>query len=101
MAITKAEISEYLSDQTEIQIQDAKSMVDEFFEDLRELLEEDTLVKFSGFGNFVLRHKSSRPGRNPKNGREVKISERRVVTFKTGQKLRTAVNKSPKAIAHK
>jgi integration host factor subunit alpha len=93
MAVTKAEISQHLADQTEIQIQDAKSMVDEFFEDLRELLEADTLVKFSGFGNFVLRHKSARPGRNPKTGREVKISERRVVTFKTGQKLRLSVNK--------
>ena len=96
MSVTKAELAEYLSDQVGLQLQESKTIVDDFFEDLRELLEKDTLIKFSGFGNFGVRQKSARPGRNPKTGREVKIAERRIVTFKTGQKLKVAVNKKPR-----
>ena len=97
MAVTKAEIAQHVADQSEVQIQQAKAMVDAFFEDVREMLEEEAMIKFSGFGNFVLRDKASRPGRNPKSGRPVEISKRRVVTFKTGQKLRLTVNHAKKA----
>jgi integration host factor subunit alpha len=93
MSVTKAEISGYVSEEAGIPLQEAKNVVEEFFEDLRILLERDALIKFSGLGNFVLRHKKSRPGRNPKTGREVKIAERRVVTFKVGQKLKLEMNK--------
>jgi integration host factor subunit alpha len=93
MSVTKAEISGYVSAQTGLPLQESKTIVEEFFEDLRCLLEKDTQIKFSGLGNFVLRYKKSRPGRNPKTGREVKIAERRVVTFKVGQKLKLEMNK--------
>ena len=59
-----------------------------FFESLKKNLEEGKDVKISGFGNFILREKNARPGRNPKTGEEVLIKERRVVTFKSGLKLK-------------
>ncbi len=93
MSVTKAEIAEYLSDQGDVPSQESREVVDEFFEDLRELLEKNIDIKFSGFGNFTLRQKSARPGRNPRTGREVKIPARRVVTFKPGQKLKLSLNK--------
>ena len=61
----------------------------ETFEQIKESLENGNDIKFSGFGNFILRNKSPRPGRNPKTGEEVTISERRVVTFKSGLKLKS------------
>ena len=68
---------------------EAKEFVEEFFEAIKSTLEEGNDIKFSGFGNFVLRDKKSRPGRNPKTGQGVTISERRVVTFKSGLKLKS------------
>ncbi|NLC09192.1 MAG: integration host factor subunit alpha, partial [Gammaproteobacteria bacterium] len=65
--------------------------VDLFFEEIRTSLESSEPVKISGFGNFELRDKRQRPGRNPKTGEEVPISARRVVTFRPGQKLRERV----------
>ena len=64
------------------------------FEELRKALEEGDVVKLSGFGNFQLRNKPERPGRNPKTGEEIPISERRVVTFHASQKLKTLVEQS-------
>ena len=61
------------------------------FNDIKNLLSEGHEVKLSGFGNFQLRDKSSRPGRNPRTGEDVEISARRVVTFKSGQKLKESV----------
>jgi len=66
-------------------------MVDLFFEEIRTALEQGEQVKLSGFGNFDLRDKKQRPGRNPKTGKEIPISARRVVTFRPGQKLRERV----------
>jgi integration host factor subunit alpha len=65
--------------------------VDLFFEEIRGRLEAGEEVKLSGFGNFELRSKNQRPGRNPKTGEEIPISARRVVTFRPGQKLRLRV----------
>jgi integration host factor subunit alpha len=62
-----------------------------FFEEVRLSLEEGGQVKLSGFGNFDLREKKQRPGRNPKTGEEIPISARRVVTFRPGQKLKARV----------
>jgi integration host factor subunit alpha len=62
-----------------------------FFEAIRDSLEGGENVKLSGFGNFQLRGKNQRPGRNPKTGEEIPISARRVVTFRPGQKLRARV----------
>lgn len=63
-----------------------------FFEEIRLALENNQPVKLSGFGNFDLRDKRQRPGRNPKTGEEIPITARRVVTFKAGQKLRQRVD---------
>ncbi|VEH66887.1 integration host factor subunit alpha [Rodentibacter pneumotropicus] len=68
--------------------------MDDFFEEIRLSLESGCDVKLSGFGNFELRDKASRPGRNPKTGESVPVSARRVVAFKPGQKLRMRVEKT-------
>jgi integration host factor subunit alpha len=70
---------------------EAKEFVDAYFEVIREALESGEQVKLSGFGNFDLRLKNQRPGRNPKTGEEIPISARRVVTFRPGQKLKVRV----------
>ena len=70
---------------------DAKEMVEQFFETIRHGLESGQHVKLSGFGNFTLRDKPQRPGRNPKTGEEVPVAARRVVTFKPGLKLKTKI----------
>ncbi|MGL5294807.1 MAG: integration host factor subunit alpha, partial [Aeromonas sp.] len=70
---------------------EAKDMVEAFFEEIRHALERGEQVKISGFGNFDLREKSQRPGRNPKTGEDIPISARRVVTFRPGQKLKARV----------
>lgn len=89
--ITKLDIIEYLSDKYHLSKQDTKNVVENFLEEIRSSLESGHDVKLSGFGNFELRDKSSRPGRNPKTGDVVPVSARRVVTFKPGQKLRARV----------
>lgn len=92
--ITKLDIVEYLSDKYHLSKQDTKNVVENFLEEIRLSLESGQDVKLSGFGNFELRDKSSRPGRNPKTGDVVPVSARRVVTFKPGQKLRARVEKT-------
>lgn len=91
MALTKAEIADCLFDEVGLNKREAKEFVDSFFEAIRVALENGDNVKLSGFGNFQLREKSERPGRNPKTGEEIPISARRVVTFRPGQKLRARV----------
>lgn len=93
MALTKAEISEQLAESLTLNKRDAKEMVDLLFEEIRQALERGESVKVSGFGNFDLRDKNERPGRNPKTGEDIPISARRVVTFKPGQKLKERVEK--------
>lgn len=92
MTHTKAEIAGYLFDELGFSKRDAKDLVELFFEEIRYALENGEQVKLSGFGNFDLRDKSQRPGRNPKTGEEIPISARRVVTFKPGQKLKTRID---------
>ena len=65
--------------------------VELFFEEIRNALQQNEQVKLSGFGNFDLRDKRQRPGRNPKTGEEIPITARRVVTFRPGQKLKARV----------
>jgi integration host factor subunit alpha len=91
VALTKAELAEALFEELGLNKREAKEFVDLFFEDIRERLEAGAEVKLSGFGNFELRSKNQRPGRNPKTGEEIPISARRVVTFRPGQKLRLRV----------
>ena len=91
MALTKAEIADRLYEEVGLNKREAKEFVDAFFEAIRDALEGGENVKLSGFGNFQLREKNQRPGRNPKTGEEIPISARRVVTFRPGQKLRARV----------
>ncbi len=91
MALTKAAIAEMLFDELGLNKREAKEFVEHFFEQVRQALENGDDVKLSGFGNFILRNKSERPGRNPKTGEEIPISARRVVTFRPGQKLKARV----------
>ena len=72
---------------------EAKELVEQFFEEIRVCLENNEQVKLSGFGNFDLRDKRQRPGRNPKTGEAIPISARRVVTFRPGQKLKARVGR--------
>ena len=91
MALTKADMAERLFDELGLNKREAKEMVELFFEEIRLALEHGHQVKLSGFGNFDLREKKQRPGRNPKTGEEIPISARRVVTFRPGQKLKARV----------
>lgn len=91
MTLTKAELATMLFDEVGLNKREAKDFVEAWFETIAEALEAGEQVKLSGFGNFQLRDKTERPGRNPKTGEEIPISARRVVTFKPGQKLRARV----------
>lgn len=90
-ALTKADMAEKLFEELGLNKREAKELVESLFDEIRESLQQDEQVKLSGFGNFDLRDKSERPGRNPKTGEEIPISARRVVTFKPGQKLKARV----------
>ncbi len=92
MAVTKLDLAEQLFETLGLNKREAKEFVDRFFEEIRVALESGNAVKLSGFGNFELRDKGERPGRNPKTGEEIPISARRVVTFRPGQKLRAQVD---------
>ena len=94
MTLTKADLSEILFNKVGLNKSEAKDMVEAFFEEIKVSLENGDSVKFSGFGNFDLRTKSERPGRNPKTGKEIPIKARRVVTFHSSQKLKTSVEES-------
>ena len=91
MALTKAGMAESLFNELGLNKREARELVDVLFEDLRASLASGEQVKLSGFGNFDLRDKNQRPGRNPKTGEEIPITARRVVTFRPGQKLKARV----------
>ncbi len=91
MALTKADMAESLFNELGLNKREARELVELFFEDLRSALASGEQVKLSGFGNFDLRDKNQRPGRNPKTGKEIPITARRVVTFRPGQKLKARV----------
>ena len=90
-ALSKALIAEKLCEELKLSKPVSKEMVENFFEELRYSLENGKHVKLSGFGNFTLRDKPQRPGRNPKTGEEIPVVARRVVTFKPGLKLKTKI----------
>jgi integration host factor subunit alpha len=90
-SLTKADLAEKLYEDLGFNKREAKELVETFFDEIREALESNEAVKLSGFGNFELRDKKQRPGRNPKTGEEIPITARRVVTFRPGQKLRARV----------
>ena len=90
-ALTKANMADALCNAVMLSKPDAKVIVEHFFEEIRYALEHGQHVKLSGFGNFTLRDKPERPGRNPKTGQDIPVAARRVVTFKPGLKLKTKI----------
>jgi integration host factor subunit alpha len=91
--MTKAEIVQALYSKVGgFSRKESAELVDLVFEMMKETLGRGEKIKVSGFGNFVLRDKRQRPGRNPQTGQPIKISERRVLTFKASQILKQALN---------
>ncbi|MEZ5449054.1 MAG: integration host factor subunit alpha [Thiolinea sp.] len=91
VTLTKADMVEHLYEELGLNKREAKDLVEMFFEEIRASLGKGQNVKLSGFGNFMLRDKTQRPGRNPKTGEEIPVAARRVVTFRPGQKLKQRV----------
>lgn len=91
MTLTKADLAENLTNKFSLSKNDAKQFVDQLFEEIKDSLSKGAPVKLSGFGNFEIRDKNPRPGRNPRTGEEILVTARRVVTFHPGQKLKDSV----------
>ncbi len=91
MALTQADMAESLFNEMELNKKEARDLVHLFFQELVACLALGEPVKLSGFGNFALRDKKERPGRNPRTGEKVLITARRVVTFSPGNKLKARV----------
>ena len=92
MAITKAELVEIVCEKTGFTRNESVEFLEQVFAIMKETLEKGEKIKISGFGNFVVREKKPRKGRNPKTGVELTITARRVLTFKPSLSLRKAVN---------
>lgn len=93
MTLTKADLAKHLDAEIGLTIREAKEIVELFYQHVSQALINGQHVKLSGFGNFTLKDKKERPGRNPRTGEEVPVTARRVVTFHTGQKLKARVEK--------
>jgi integration host factor subunit alpha len=91
MTVTKATLATTLFEQLGLNKREANDMVDHFFEEVAAALEAGDFAKLSGFGNFTLREKPPRPGRNPKTGEPIPILARRVVTFRASSRLRALI----------
>lgn len=91
--LTKADLAKRLDDEIGLTNREAKEIVELFYKFIGDSLVDAKPVKISGFGNFILRDKNTRPGRNPRTGEEVPVTARRVVTFHCGQKLKARVEK--------
>ncbi|WP_029407927.1 integration host factor subunit alpha [Thiomicrorhabdus sp. Milos-T2] len=92
MTLTKADIAQDLAETFGFNKRESKELVEQFYDEISDVLVSGEQIKLSGFGNFELRDKAPRPGRNPRTGEDVPISARRVVTFKPGQKLRAQID---------
>jgi len=99
MTLTKAMMAEKLTDEIGLNKRESKEFLDSFFDEMRRILTGGEEVKLTGFGNFSIRDKRERPGRNPKTGEEVAIKARRVVTFKAGQKLKFCAEEHARAVS--
>ena len=86
--VTKADLAEHLFEKVGLNKREAKEFVDLFFEEIRSALIQEESIKLTGFGNFDVRKKSERPGRNPKTGQQIPVTARKVVTFHASQKLK-------------
>ncbi len=89
--LTKAELVERINQKIGLAKSDARVLVDDFFQELASQLEAGHTLRFSGFGNFVMRDKNERPGRNPRTGAEAIVAPRRIVSFHAGRKLKALV----------
>jgi integration host factor subunit alpha len=98
-ALTKAQLAEMLFEQIGLNKRESKDMIDAFFDLIRARLIAGEEVKLSGFGNFQMRIKAPRPGRNPRTGELIPIDARRVVTFHASQKLKEMIQAQPGASA--
>ncbi|NDP63464.1 integration host factor subunit alpha [Polaromonas sp.] len=94
-ALTKAHLADLLFEQIGLNKRESKEMIDAFFELISECLIEGKDVKISGFGNFQIRTKAPRPGRNPRTGESIPIGSRRVVTFHASHKLKDQIQGIP------
>ena len=90
-ALTKANLAELLCEHIGLNKRESKDMVDAFFVLISDSLVDGNDVKISGFGNFQIRTKAPRPGRNPRTGESVPIEARRVVTFQASHKLKEQI----------
>ncbi len=90
--MTKADIVEVVHNRTGFSKKESSEAVESILDILKEVLEEGEKIKLSGFGNFVIRNKDVRKGRNPKTGQEMEITARSVLTFKPSQKLKDHIN---------
>jgi integration host factor subunit alpha len=91
--LTKAEFVESVYSRVGLSRRDSSEVVELLFECIKETLARGEAVKISGFGNFVVREKNARIGRNPQTGRDIEISARRVLTFKPSQVLKDILNR--------
>lgn len=89
--LTKAEMMTHLMQELSLSKQQARLIVEGFFEQITLGLSQQGVVKISGFGTFEVKEKSPRPGRNPKTGEPATIDARRVVSFRAGQKFRKRI----------
>ena len=99
MAMTKAELVEIVCEKTGFTRHESAEFLEQVFAIMKETLEKGEKIKISGFGNFVVRQKRSRKGRNPQTGEEMAISARRVLTFKPSYLLRKIVNRGTSSSA--
>jgi len=90
-ALTKAQLAELLFEQIGLNKRESKDMIDAFFDLIATSLVDGNDVKVTGFGNFQIRTKAPRPGRNPRTGESIPIEARRVVTFHASQKLKEQI----------
>lgn len=90
--MTKADLIESVYLKTGFSKKESADIVEMVFDLMKETLESGEKIKIAGFGNFVVKEKSSRRGRNPQTGDEIEISARRILTFKPSQVLKTAIN---------
>ncbi|WKZ32063.1 MAG: integration host factor subunit alpha [Thermodesulfobacteriota bacterium] len=97
--MTKADIVEIVFEKVGFSKKDVSTVIEEIFETIKTTLETGEKVKISGFGNFTIRQKRARRGRNPQTGSEITIEERRVMTFKASQLLKKAINQGAPAQA--
>ena len=99
VTLTKADLVETLFEQIGLNKRESADVVDAFFTIISDALVSGGDVKLPGFGNFEVKHKTARPGRNPRTGDEVMIPARRVVTFHASSKLKLLVQSGPKKVA--